>query len=306
MLTQANIERLMHPYHIINDLKNTLTKDIETEIIQGKKIIKDWYDTPTTRVKKERRAKVINLDLTDLITGLIAQTMLTCQNPIKLISFSQMYSIPNMEKLDSMKTVMELIAILEPLDLYQLTQNQDGTYMIESLLIPSEDIQNRNTLSCYLPPMVEKPNVLTHNKSSTLKTIKTDSLILGGNQNYHNNNICLDVLNKQNSNQYELDKDIINRYEKTWHREVLTDKEFELLSQEEQEQYTQEYANFLTYKEQLNVLTKMLLDKTIYLCNKVDKRGRIYTQGFHFNTQSDSFGKACINLKHREIVTGEL
>lgn len=306
MLTQANIERLMHPYHIINDLKNTLTKDIETEIIQGKKIIKDWYDTPTTRVKKERRNIVVNLDLTDLITGLIAQTMLTCQSPIKLISFSQMYSIPNMEKLDSMKTVMELIAILEPLDLYQLTQNQDGTYMIESLLIPSEDIQNRNTLSCYLPPMIEKPKELKHNKSSPLKTIQTDSLILGRNQNYHTNNICLDVLNKQNSNQYELDKDTLNQYEKEFHREVLTDKEFDLLSQAEQEQYNQEYATYLTYKEQFKVLANNLQDKILYLCNKVDKRGRIYVQGFHFSTQGTSYEKACINLKTKEYVTGEL
>lgn len=306
MLTQTSIERLMHPYHIANDLKTILTKELETEIMQARKLIRDWYEQPTTRVKKERRAIVINLDLTDLITGLITQTMLTCQNPIKLISFCQMYSIPNMEKLDSMKTVMELIAILEPLELYHLTQNRDSTYMIESLLNLPEEIDNRNTLSCYLPPMIEKPKELKHNESSPLKTIKTGSLILGRKENYHDNNICLDVLNIQNSNQYELDKDILSQYEKEWHREVLTDKQFELLSEEEQEQYNQEYANFLTYKEQLNVLTKSLIDRTIYLCNKVDKRGRIYVQGFHFNTQGTSFEKACINLKTKEFVTGEL
>jgi len=41
-----------------------------------------------------------------------------------------------------------------------------------------------------------------------------------------------------------------------------------------------------------------------YLTNKVDKRGRIYSQGYHINTQGTSFKKAMIDLAHEELVTG--
>jgi DNA-directed RNA polymerase len=42
----------------------------------------------------------------------------------------------------------------------------------------------------------------------------------------------------------------------------------------------------------------------IYLTNKVDKRGRIYAQGYHITTQGTSFKKAMLELAHEELVTG--
>ena len=41
-----------------------------------------------------------------------------------------------------------------------------------------------------------------------------------------------------------------------------------------------------------------------WLQNKVDKRGRIYTSGYHISPQGSSFKKAMINLANKEIVTG--
>ena len=51
------------------------------------------------------------------------------------------------------------------------------------------------------------------------------------------------------------------------------------------------------------IQTLMLYHK-FWLQNKVDKRGRIYTSGYHLNPQGSSFKKAMLNLKKKEIVTG--
>ena len=43
-----------------------------------------------------------------------------------------------------------------------------------------------------------------------------------------------------------------------------------------------------------------------HLTHKVDKRGRIYSCGFHINTQGNAYKKASIDLAKEEIVTGIL
>ena len=60
------------------------------------------------------------------------------------------------------------------------------------------------------------------------------------------------------------------------------------------------------FKEQSAFFFKLMKHhgNSLYITNKVDKRGRIYSQGFHINPQGDSYHKAMINLKHREIPTG--
>ena len=41
-----------------------------------------------------------------------------------------------------------------------------------------------------------------------------------------------------------------------------------------------------------------------YFTWKYDKRGRIYSQGYHVNIQSTSFKKSLINLHNKLVVTG--
>jgi DNA-directed RNA polymerase len=43
---------------------------------------------------------------------------------------------------------------------------------------------------------------------------------------------------------------------------------------------------------------------TFYLTHKVDKRGRIYAQGYHITTQGSAFKKAMLELSTQEYVTG--
>jgi DNA-directed RNA polymerase len=41
-----------------------------------------------------------------------------------------------------------------------------------------------------------------------------------------------------------------------------------------------------------------------HLTHKVDKRGRIYSQGYHVNTQGAAFKKAMIELAKEELIEG--
>ena len=41
-----------------------------------------------------------------------------------------------------------------------------------------------------------------------------------------------------------------------------------------------------------------------YLTHKVDKRGRIYSHGYHINTQGSAFKKAMLELADAELIQG--
>lgn len=101
-------------------------------------------------------------------------------------SIISMSNIPGMDKLSSVQTIAEIVAVLEPLGLYTIEKYPDGT-RTESNIELNEQLLNRLNLYCYLPPMVERPDRLENNKSSGYKTINSDSLILGHSENFHKN-----------------------------------------------------------------------------------------------------------------------
>lgn len=304
-MNQKQIEMLLHPKHILEDIKKEIEEFLSDDLKESMKLIFKWVNTSYWDSKNKRLDLLKDQDLYSLLLNIIAKTVLYCQEPMKLASVIGMVSIQGMSKIDSMTTVGELIAILVEHEYYELSQIQ-GTYYVTSSLEPSEQLAKRIHLGCYLPPMVEKPDVITTNKSSGYKTIYSDSLILSDKENYHDENICLDVLNILNSNEFELDNDFVLNHVKTWHREELSKEQLLELSLEERQQYEQDIDNWDKFQEQYKYLRSMLLGKTIYFTHKVDKRGRVYTQGYHFNPQGSSFEKACLNLKTKEIVTGEL
>lgn len=319
-MNQNQIEKLMHPKHIAEDVKNELIEHAHERIVKCVEVIKKWCDVNEWESRNIRKAHLASLDLYDLVCKMTVTITMNCIKPLPMASVIGMISIPGMEKIDSIRTTSELLVLLEPIKFFKLVKMQGGTVMVCRNLAPSESLASRMELYCYLPPLIERPDVLEHNKSSGYKTFDSDSLILGYRENFHNKSISLDVLNTLNRNKYELDEDFIANYEKNWHRTEQTSEEllveYELQSieddgfkgtfQEFVQQYEQDKVNWANYQEQFKVLHKHLQGNTIYLTNKVDKRGRVYVQGHHFSTQGTSFEKACINLAKKETVYGEL
>jgi hypothetical protein len=143
--------------------------------------------------------------------------------------------------------------------------------------------------SSYLPPMVCEPLELTTNYCSGYLSHK-DSLILGK-SNHHDGDICLDVLNTINIIALRLDTQFLSKVEE--------DPTFELDTPEKIEAWMQFKRQSYSFYSLMNSQ-----GNEFYLTNKVDKRGRIYSQGYHVNTQGTSFKKASIELANEELVTG--
>ena len=317
-MNQNQIERLIHPKHIQQSLHDLIQEELDDYLSSAVRGLRKWLDVSEYDSKNARKEYLKSLDLHEIVTGLFTTIGIHCINEMPYVSIASMYSIPGMSKLDSIKTVSELIALFKPVGLYEITTYPTGTRTITSLIGLPDDLANRLNLYCYLPPMIEKPDRLENNKSSGYKTINKDSLILGHKENYHNKSISLDVLNTLNKQEYVLDTDFMDKFDRQFHREELEPNEIEQAYEQAQlngyryslndftDQYNQDRINYENYMGQLAVLREHIENETIYFTHKVDKRGRVYSQGFHFHTQGSSYEKACLNLKKKELCTGEL
>lgn len=306
MITQRQIEHILHKQHIMEDLKQSLIEDIPEYIDEAVSIYTEWLEDVKWESHEKRKDAIRFHDKQSIVMKILTSITMYCQNMMTFVSIASMVNLSDeLEKLDSVQLTGDLIALLEPVGLYELRRNLSGTITVHSFVEPNEGILRRMKIGCYLPPMVTKPDTLYSNIDCAYKTINKDSLILRDKANQHNGNIGLDVLNKQNANEYELDNYIIDDV-KPWHRQILTEGELVSLSYEEQEIYKAELVTRELYLEQFIYLKSLIKDRTIYFTHKVDKRGRIYTQAYHFNLMGTDYDKACINLKHKELITGEL
>ena len=304
MTDQVSMELIMHPKHIKKDVKEGVHKSFTKTITQAKELITAWVEQPEHESKMARKSKLLNLNIYDIIVDIYTAVIMHCAKPMPYVSLASMVHIDGFDKVDSIKVVAELIALLKDTGIYALSR-RDGKWYVESLVNLPEVLQRRIDLSCYLPPMVEQPQTIKNNHTSGYLTIN-DSVLLGFKENQHNMPLALDVLNTLNNTVFELDEYIIDNFKKDWHRQELTDDEIYLLDTKSRNQYLIEKGTRRDHLEQFEVLKGHLKDRPFYFTNKYDKRGRIYTQGYHFSPQGTSFEKACINLKTKEFITGEL
>ena len=117
-----------------------------------------------------------------------------------------------------------------------------------------------------------------------------DSLILGiGND--HAGDICLDVINTQNQTPLRLATDFLSTVEEQPSQPIKT---------------ADQAHQWKVFKQQSYYIYDMLTKQgnKFWLSHKVDKRGRLYAQGYHVNTQGNPFKKAIVELYNEEIVEG--
>ena len=282
-MNQSSIEYTLHPYHISKDIQEYLLDKYTDEIDSlttalGEYISQSYWDS------KNERLQAINKDLTKVILNILTQTVLIASDYVPLLSICSSVSF-GLNKYHDIQTCADVLWLINQTDLILIDVVDDTRYIQSNMELPDE-LVNRLTIMCVLPPMLVKPRTLRHNKSCGYLTINSkDSLILGDKENYHDECISLDVLNTLNSQAYQLDLDICYKYEKELTGNELTHNKA---------------------KEQFEYFRDVIQDKTIFFTHKVDKRGRVYSQGYQFNTQGSSYEKACINLKTKEFVEGEL
>ena len=295
-MNQTTLEHTLHPYHLSKDIKQYLSEEYSDDINHIQTVLQDYISKEYWDSKNERLAIIKEHGLQTVILEVLTQLVLIADDYIPLISACSARQIKGLNKIQSAQTIGEILHCIDSTDLILWDITKDNKRIIKSNMALSDELQRRVDLMCVLPPMIKKPERLTHNKSSGYLTINKDSLILGDRENYHDECISLDVLNTLNSQALCLDLDICYKFK----------KEFKSEFDKDTDEYLNQKKTYEKAKEQFEFFRDKLADSTIFFTHKVDKRGRVYSQGYVFNCQGTSFEKACLQLKVKEFVTGEL
>jgi len=264
---------------------------MQEKILLGVQLLDEYMSKTYYESKNSRIDQLKNHDLTKIINDLFIGIAYYQRPELFTSVTAQMASRLNLcEKTDAIKIVAEIIAVLCGTDAYDISKaNKQASLMLVSRIPLSKELLKFVENCSYLPPMVCVPLELLNNYSSGYLS-HNDSLILGRG-NHHDGDICLDVLNIINSIALRLDTQFLSKVEE--------DPTFDLDSPEKVD-------NWIRFKKQSYSFYSLMNSQgnEFYLTNKVDKRGRMYAQGYHVNTQGTSFKKASIELAKEAIVTG--
>lgn len=291
--TQLANERRFNRKHIDKYIRMTLLENPTSmaKHAEGVRRVQEWMAQPYYASKQARIDQLKGLDISALVMDLFVGIAYVQREELFTSVSAQLAGrLGFSDKAESIQTVAELLAVLCFTDAFDICKaSRSASLVIVNRLELSERLRGFIADSQYLPPMVCEPETLTHNHSSGYLT-HNDSLLLGKG-NHHDGDLCLDVLNTQNRVALKLSVEFLCNVEET--------PTFELDSAQKIDQWGE-------YKRQSYQLYHLLVTQgnRFWLTHKVDKRGRIYAQGYHITTQGSSFKKASIELAHEELVTG--
>ena len=281
---------------VLEDIKVGLDKPIAKAV----GCIEQYFAGEYWNSKSERISKIQHIDPMDIINNILVSVIPYDHD----ISYQQVVAplaklLAHETLLDSIQTAAELIAVVCFSNLYDViatSNSETGSLMIRSNYSLSKETKLKLEKTMYLPPLVVLPNKITSNKSSGYLT-KQDSVILGRG-NHHEQPLALDVLNILNSIKLSLDVSALE-YEEEY-KELSEAKKRGLTKVS----LTQRKANHTLMAETSVEIYNMMLDKgnEFYITWKYDKRGRVYSAGYHINIQSTDYKKSLINLAKKEII----
>ena len=293
IVVQEMNEERYNRKHIDVKIRNAIEANstMQNKLQQGVVLITEYINGAYYDAKMARLKQLQNMDVSALVMDMLVGVAY-CQKPELFTSAtSQMASrLKFSDKTEAILTVAEMLAVLCKTDAFDiLKENKNASLMVQSRIPLPEKLVEFIDNSQFLPPMVCEPLELTHNYSSGYLT-HNDSLILGSG-NHHDGDICLDVLNTMNKVALKLDTDFLSSVEE--------EPTFELDNQEKEDSWAhfkrQSYKFYNLMAAQGN---------NFYFCHKVDKRGRIYSHGYHINTQGSAFKKAMLELANEELIEG--
>lgn len=261
------------------------------KVKQGVELVNAYINGEYYESKMKRVAQLASMDVQEIVMDIYVGIAYSLKPELFTSVSAQMASrLKFNDQTAAITTVAELMAVLCQTDAFDISKERKlSSLMVVSRVPLSDELTKFIENSQYLPPMVCEPLQLTHNYSSGYLT-HNDSLILGSG-NHHDGSLCLDVLNTMNKVQFKLDLDFLSTVE-----EVPT---FELDTQAKMDQWA-------AFKKQSYMMYSLMAQQgnRFYFTNKVDKRGRIYSHGYHLNPQGTSFKKASLELAKEELVTG--
>ena len=279
--------------HIDGYIREAIEADayMAGKINQGIDYLNQWMAIDYYPSKNARLAQLKGMDLRQLVTDIFVGVAYYQREELFTSVTAQMSGrLRFSDRVEAITTLAEIMAVLCQTDAFDILKATKMSSLVVVSRIPlSEKILRFIEESQYLPPMVCEPRKLVNNFSSGYLT-HSDSLILGSG-NHHDGDICLDVLNIMNKVPLKLCTDLLCQEEES--------PTFALDDGDKRQQWHQ-------FKKQSYRFYELLVHQgnRFYLTHKVDKRGRIYAQGYHISTQGAAFKKAMIELADEEIVEG--
>lgn len=159
----------------------------------------------------------------------------------------------------------------------------------------SEELQAELDRFQYPLPMVVQPREIKTNLDSGYLTGKS-SVILR--DNHHNQDVCLDHLNRMNSMKLAVNVDVAQTIQNKW-KGIDKKKPDETYNDFKKRRKAFEKYDAVA-KDVIGILLKE--GNEIFLTHKYDKRGRTYCMGHHITYQGTDWNKAIIEFAEKEIV----
>lgn len=311
---QEEIEQTYAVKHVDARIREEMLSnpDMVSKITDGAERLKNWMQGQyhDSKMRRMNQLKQLNMEI------LVREIFVGIAHILKPELFTSVVAklagrLGFDEKLDSITTMSEIIGVLCLTDAFDINkESQQASLKIVSRIPLSEQLLSYIENVQYLPPMLCEPKELRGNRDSGYLTFD-DSLILGSG-NHHEGNICLDVLNTMNRVPLKLDTEFLCKVEEDPNTAFTLENIYEsaldngeILSEHEaHERLNQQIENWKSFKKQSYEFYALIAKcgNTFHLTHKVDKRGRIYSQGFHLNTQGTSFKKASIEFALEETI----
>lgn len=290
---QEDVEKRFNRKHIDGYIREAIETNADTQamIQKGVDLLQQWMQGTYYESKMARIAQLKLLDLNKLVMELFVGIAYFQRAELFTSVTAQLAGRLGWDdKRDAILTMSEILSVLCMTDAFDIVkEHKMASLQLVSLLHLPDEVVNFIQQSEYLPPMVCEPLELKSNYDSGYLS-HTDSLILGKG-NHHDGNICLDVLNRMNKVPLKLDIEFL--------RSTEEEPTFELDTPEKRDMWLQ----FKGMSARMYLLMHNLGNE-FHLTHKVDKRGRIYSQGYHISTQSTAYKKAMIEFANEELVEG--
>lgn len=159
----------------------------------------------------------------------------------------------------------------------------------------SDDVQEELDRFQYPLPMVVRPRRV-HCNSETGMINSGGSLILKN--NYHEDDICLDHINRSNAIEFSINFQVAEMVKNQWRGldkpKVGETRDDFMRRKKAFEKYDR------TAREVMKIVTAH--ENKFYMLHKYDKRGRTYCQGYHINYQGAPWNKAVVEFANKELI----
>ena len=246
-------------------------------------LVKDYYKSKNTRINNWIKTEP---NLYDLVISVFTTTLLHKSLTYQAICGMLNHKIKLPDVIDRVKTIAEILAVISKTGLINIKRNGSGENTTVTsgyelgVNIPVED---KHELSAYRPQRVIR------NKDGI-----QGSMILGGSMNHHNDEICLDHINRVNAIPLSLNTKFLMEFEET--------PTFDLDTQDKIDQWKKFKQDSM--HKYLTVIKEY--GNRLFENHKFDTRGRCYVVGYHVSTQGVSYKKAMVELFNKELVRSKL